>query len=156
MKINKQRVLISSGRGWGWGADRKIVVLAYKLNTYKNKIIATFFIVTNSRCCTNSFSRNGKMTVVRGSFPRNRENTEVLILGNLVNDLYGLYLEFQKKVFKQLSELKLMMVELLEKRSQGPASTNELLPKQVETMEDFDEFDGTLKEDKQYRSTVSF
>ena len=73
-----------------------------------------------------------------------------------MNDLYGLYLEFQKKVFKQLSELKLMMVELLEKRSQGPASTNELLPKQVETKEDFDEFDETLKEDKQYRSTVSF
>ena len=48
------------------------------------------------------------------------------------------------------------MVELLEKRSQGPASTNELLPKQAETMEDSDDFDGTLKEDKLYRSTVSF
>ena len=33
------------------------------------------------------------------------------------------------------------MVELLEQRSQGPTSTNELLPKQTETMEDFDEFD---------------
>ena len=73
-----------------------------------------------------------------------------------MNDLYVLYLEFQKKVFKQLSELKLIMVELLEQRSQGPTSTNELLPKQVETMEDFDNFDETLKEDKQYRSMVSF
>ena len=73
-----------------------------------------------------------------------------------MNDLYVLYLEFQKKVFKQRSELKLMMVELLEQRSQGPTSTNELLPKQVETMEDFDNFDETLKEDKQYRSMVSF
>ena len=61
-----------------------------------------------------------------------------------MNNLYGLYLEFQKKVFKQLSELKRMMVELLEQRSQGPTSTNELLPKQTETMEDFDEFDITL------------
>ena len=73
-----------------------------------------------------------------------------------MNNLYGLYLEFQKKVFKQLSELKLMMVELLEQRSQGPTSTNELLPKQTETMEDFDEFDITLKDDKHYRSTVCF
>ena len=73
-----------------------------------------------------------------------------------MNDLYVLYLEFQKKVFKQRSELKLMMVELLEQRSQGPTSTNELLPKQVETMEDFDNFDETLKEDKQYWSMVSF
>ena len=61
-----------------------------------------------------------------------------------MNNLYGLYLEFQKKVFKQLSELKLMMVELLEQWSQGPTSTNELLPKQNETMEDFDEFDMLL------------
>ena len=66
------------------------------------------------------------------------------------------YLEFQKKVIKQLSELKLVMVELLEQRSQGQTSTNELLPKQVKTMEDFDDFDETLKEDKQYKSTVSF
>ena len=73
-----------------------------------------------------------------------------------MNNLYGLYLEFQKKVFKQLSELKLMMVELLEQRSQGPTSTNELLPKQTKTMEDFDEFDKTLKDDKHYRSTVCF
>ena len=73
-----------------------------------------------------------------------------------MNNLYGLYLEFQKKVFKQLSELQLMMVELLEQRSQGPTSTNELLLKQTETMEDFDEFDKTLKDDKHYRSTVCF
>ena len=73
-----------------------------------------------------------------------------------MNNLYGLYLEFQKKAFKQLSELKMMMVELLEQRSQGPTSTNELLPKQTETMEDFDEFDKTLKDDKHYRSTVCF
>ena len=73
-----------------------------------------------------------------------------------MNDLYVLCLEFQEKVFKQLSEPKVMMVELLEQRSQRPTSTNELLPKQVETMEDFDDFDETLKEDKQYRSTVSF
>ena len=73
-----------------------------------------------------------------------------------MNNLYGLYLEFQKKVFKQLLELKLMMVELLEQRSQGPTSTNELLPKQTETMEDFDEFDITLKDDKRYRSMVCF
>ena len=59
-------------------------------------------------------------------------------------NLYGLYLEFQKKIFKQLSELKLMMVKLLEQRSQGPTPTNELLPKQTETMEVFDEFDITL------------
>ena len=71
-----------------------------------------------------------------------------------MNNLYGLYLEFQKKVFKQLSELKLTMVELLEKRSKGPTSTNELLPKQAETMEVFHEFDITLKDDKHYRSTV--
>ena len=73
-----------------------------------------------------------------------------------MNDLYGSYLEFQKKVFKELSQLKLMMVELLEQWSQGPTPTQELLPKQVETMEDFDDFDETLKEVKQYRSTVSF
>ena len=73
-----------------------------------------------------------------------------------MNNFYGLYLEFQKNVFKQLSEQKLMMVELLEQRSQGPTSTNELLPKQNETMEDFDEFDITLKDDKHYRSMVCF
>ena len=66
------------------------------------------------------------------------------------------YLEFQKKVIKQLSELKLVMVKLLEQRSQDPTSTNELLPKQVKTMGDFEDFDETLKEDKQYKSTVSF
>ena len=64
-----------------------------------------------------------------------------------MNNLCGLYLEFQKKVFKQFSELKLMMVELPEQRRQGPTSTNELLPKQAKTMEDFDEFDITLKDD---------
>ena len=73
-----------------------------------------------------------------------------------MNNFYGLYLEFQKKVFKQLLELKLMMVELLEERSQDPTSTNELLPKQTKTMEDFDEFDITLKDDKHFRSTVCF
>ena len=73
-----------------------------------------------------------------------------------MNNLYGLYLEFQKKVFKQLSELQLMMVEQLEQHSQGPTSTNELLPKQTETIEGFDEFDNTLKDDKHYRSTVCF
>ena len=41
-----------------------------------------------------------------------------------------------------------MMVELLEQGSQGLTSTNELLPKQAETMEDFDEFDKALKDDK--------
>ena len=35
------------------------------------------------------------------------------------------YLEFQKKVIKQLSELKLVMVELLEQRIQGPTSTQQ-------------------------------
>ena len=49
-----------------------------------------------------------------------------------------------------------MMVELLEQSSQGPTSTNELLPKQTETIEGFDEFDNTLKDDKHYRSTVCF
>ena len=73
-----------------------------------------------------------------------------------MNNLYGLNLEFQKKVFKQLLELKLMMVELLEQRSQDPRSTKELLPKQTKTMEDFDEFDITLKDEKHFRSTVCF
>ena len=73
-----------------------------------------------------------------------------------MNNLYGLNLEFQKKVFKQLLELKLMMVELLEQRSQGPRSTKELLPKQTKTMEDFDEFDITLTDEKHFRSTVCF
>ena len=49
-----------------------------------------------------------------------------------------------------------MIVELIEQRSQGPTSTNELLPKQTETMEDFDQFDITLKDDKHFRSTASF
>ena len=40
-----------------------------------------------------------------------------------------------------------MMVELPEQRSQGPTSTNELLPKQAKTIEDFDEFDITMKDD---------
>ena len=65
-----------------------------------------------------------------------------------MNNLHGSYLHFQKNVFKQFSKLKLMMVKLLEQRSQGPTSTNELLPKQAKTMEDFDEFDKTLKDDK--------
>ena len=65
-----------------------------------------------------------------------------------MNNLYGSYLHFQKNAFKQFSKLKLMMVELLEQGSQGLTSTNELLPKQAETMEDFDEFDKALKDDK--------
>ena len=73
-----------------------------------------------------------------------------------MNNLYVFYSEFQKEVFKQLSELKLMMVELLEQWSQGPTSTNELLPKQAKTIEDFNEFHKTLKDNKHYSSTVSF
>ena len=49
-----------------------------------------------------------------------------------------------------------MMVELLEQWSQGPTSTNELLPKQAKTIEDFNEFHKTLKDNKHYSSTVSF
>ena len=73
-----------------------------------------------------------------------------------MNNLYVFYSEFQKKVFKQLSELKLTMVELLEQWSHGPTLTNELLPKQAKTIEDFNEFHKTLKDNKHYSSMVSF
>ena len=97
------------------------------------------FILKSQRIYGNTFSQN----CVKHAKPNFFEiDTESF--------LFPFHLEIQKKIFKQLSEIKLMLMEL----SHGPApSPNEMLPQPAEIVE---ELDTLLEDNERFKSTVSY